>query len=271
MPELPEVETTCRGIAPHMLEQTISRIIVRNRQLRWPIPTMLGKKLQGEKIASIYRRGKYILLQVSHGTTLFHLGMSGSLRLVDENEAAEKHDHFDLVLTNGLCLRLRDPRRFGSILWAGKEPLQHKLLKSLGPEPLEEDFTASYLHAKSRQRKQCVKTFIMDSHIVVGVGNIYASESLFRCGIHPSRAAGRVSKLRYESLVKMIKQVLNEAIQKGGTTLRDFVNGSGEPGYFAQKLNVYGREGEACRVCKKPIRQITLAQRSTFYCLVCQH
>jgi formamidopyrimidine-DNA glycosylase len=271
MPELPEVETTCRGIAPHMLEKTISHIVVRNRQLRWPIPPILGKKLQDEKIEHIYRRGKYILLQVSRGTTLFHLGMSGSLRLLDSNETAEKHDHFDLVLTNGLCLRLRDPRRFGSILWAGKEPLQHKLLKSLGPEPLEEDFSGDYIYAKSRQRTQCVKTFIMDSHLVVGVGNIYASESLFRCGIHPARAAGRVSKQRYNSLVAIIKQVLDEAINKGGTTLRDFVNGSGEPGYFAQKLNVYGRADEACRVCKTPIRQITLAQRSTFYCPACQH
>ncbi|MFT5350244.1 MAG: formamidopyrimidine-DNA glycosylase [Planctomycetota bacterium] len=270
MPELPEVETTRLGIEPHVLGQTISKVIVRNRQLRWPVPATLNSRLQGEKIEKVDRRGKYILLQVAQGTTLIHLGMSGSLRIVEASVAPEKHDHVDLVLTNGKSLRMRDPRRFGSVLWAGKEPFQHKLLKELGPEPLEENFTGDYLYALSRRRSQAIKTFIMDSHKVVGVGNIYASESLFRCGIHPLRAAGKISKQRYEKLVVAIKQVLNDAIYNGGTTLRDFVNEAGEPGYFAQKLNVYGRNNEPCYLCKNPVRQIVLSQRSTFYCPHCQ-
>jgi formamidopyrimidine-DNA glycosylase len=271
MPELPEVETTCRGIEPHVLSQTIVKVIVRNRQLRWPVPSTLERKLKGEKIENVGRRGKYILLQVRLGTTLIHLGMSGSLRIVDADVAPEKHDHVDLLLSNGKCLRLRDPRRFGSVLWAGKNPERHKLLKSLGPEPFDENFSGKYLYTLSRKRTQAVKTFIMDSHLVVGVGNIYASESLFRCGIHPKRAAGKISMQRYELLVSAIKLVLEEAIHKGGTTLRDFVNEQGAPGYFAQQLNVYGRTSQLCHSCKAPIRQITLAQRSTFYCPKCQH
>lgn len=270
MPELPEVETARRGIEPHLLNETVAQVIVRNRQLRWPVPASLNKKLSGKQIQKVDRRGKYILLQVEQGTTLIHLGMSGSLRIVDASSAPEKHDHVDIVLTSGLCLRLRDPRRFGSVLWAGKEPLKHKLLKSLGPEPLSEGFTADYLFEKSRQRNQAIKTLIMDSHLVVGVGNIYASESLFRCGVHPKRAAGRIALQRYACLVAAIKQVLNEAIRCGGTTLKDFVNSEGSPGYFAQKLNVYGRKNEPCHTCNKPIRLITLGQRSTFYCPVCQ-
>jgi len=270
MPELPEVETTCRGIQNHILGETISSVIVRNRQLRWPVSACLKTKLQGEMIQKVHRRGKYILLQVERGTTLIHLGMSGSLSIVGASLPAGKHDHIDFVLTTGKCLRLRDPRRFGSVLWAGKTPMQHKLLKYLGPEPLSKDFAGAYLYAKSRQRRQAIKTFIMDSRLVVGVGNIYASESLYRCGIHPGRAAGKIAMRRYENLTTSIKQVLNEAIASGGTTLRDFVSGDGKPGYFARQLLVYGRAGTPCHVCNNPIRHISLGQRSTYYCPSCQ-
>ncbi len=270
MPELPEVETTRRGIEAHMLDKTVTRVIVRNRQLRWPVTSGLDKKLRGKKIEKIGRRGKYILLQVEQGTTLIHLGMSGSLVIVDAGTPAEKHDHVDFVLTNGNCLRLRDPRRFGSVLWAGKHPEQHKLLKTLGPEPLDDDFNGACLYAKSRNRRQAIKAFIMNSHMVVGVGNIYASESLFRSGIHPGRAAGNIAMCRYEKLVESIKQVLSEAISSGGTTLRDFVDGEGKPGYFARELLVYGRTGKPCCLCNTPIRQITSGQRSTYYCPGCQ-
>ncbi|MBT7952742.1 MAG: bifunctional DNA-formamidopyrimidine glycosylase/DNA-(apurinic or apyrimidinic site) lyase [Gammaproteobacteria bacterium] len=271
MPELPEVETTRRGIEPHLLDETVVRVIVRDHRLRWPVPKTLNKKLQGQKIEKINRRGKYILLQVEEGTTLIHLGMSGSLRIIDAHTPAEKHDHIDIVVSSGKCLRMRDPRRFGSVLWAGKEPLKHKLLQKLGPEPLSDEFTSDYIYTKSRQRNQAIKTFIMDSHLVVGVGNIYASEALFRCGIHPKRAAGKVSMHRYKNLVDSIREVLSEAIDNGGTTLRDFVSSEGTPGYFAQKLNVYGRKNEPCHSCNTAIRQITLGQRSTFYCPDCQH
>ncbi len=270
MPELPEVETTCRGIEPHLLDETVVKVTVRNRRLRWPVPINLNKKLEGSKIEKVKRRGKYILLQTEQGTTLIHLGMSGSLRIVNASIPAEKHDHVDFMIANGKCLRLRDPRRFGSVLWAGKKPLQHKLLKTLGPEPLDEEFNAEYIFTKSRQRSQAIKTFIMDSHLVVGVGNIYASESLYRCGINPKRAAGKTALPRYEKLVVAIKNVLGDAISSGGTTLKDFVDSEGSPGYFSQHLNVYGRKNEPCYTCKNPIRQITLGQRSTFYCPVCQ-
>jgi formamidopyrimidine-DNA glycosylase len=271
MPELPEVETTCRGIEPHLLGKTVVKVIVRNAQLRWPVPTKLEEKIKGGTIEKVVRRGKYILIQVEQGTTLIHLGMSGSLRLIDKDTVAEKHDHVDIIVSGDLCLRLRDPRRFGSVLWAGKLPLQHKLLNKLGPEPLTDEFNSEYIYQKSRRRSQAIKTFIMDSHLVVGVGNIYASESLFRCGIHPRRAAGNISKKRYDLLVKSIKNVLDEAIVSGGTTLRDFVSSEGKPGYFAQKLNVYGRNNQACYVCESNIKQFTQGQRSTFYCPNCQH
>ncbi len=270
MPELPEVETTRRGIEPHCLGQLIDKVTVRNRNLRWPVPANLDEKLRQAKIVSVQRRAKYIILQTSQGSVLIHLGMSGSLRVVDSALLPEKHDHLDLVLSSGKCLRLRDPRRFGSVLWAGKQPLRHKLLKELGPEPLSEEFNGDYLHSRCLKRQQAIKTFIMDSHIVVGVGNIYASESLFRSGIHPQRAAGRIARHRCDKLASIIKQVLGEAIEKGGTTLRDFVNSEGSPGYFAQRLTVYDRAGEQCYVCGNSIRQITLGQRSTYYCSNCQ-
>ena len=243
---------------------------MRNPNLRWPIPANLSRQLTNMEIKTVERRGKYILLQTTRGYVLLHLGMSGSLRVVSSDVAPGKHDHIDIVLDNGSCLRLRDPRRFGCVLWAGKKPLEHKLLKDLGPEPLSGEFSGEYLYQRCRGRQQSIKTFIMDSHTVVGVGNIYASESLFRSGIHPKRAATRLSLSRCSRLAEIIKQVLAEAIEQGGTTLRDFVDSDGSPGYFSQQLTVYDRAGEACRVCNKAIRKITQGQRSTFYCPACQ-
>ena len=270
MPELPEVETTRRGISPHITGKQIAKVKVRNPALRWPVPSSLSSKLRDTKIESVKRRGKYLLLNCSEGTVLVHLGMSGSLRIVDAGQTPEKHDHVDIVLHNGKCLRFRDPRRFGCILWAGRSPLEHKLLRALGPEPLEDGFDTDSLYLPSRGRTQSIKLFIMDSHNVVGVGNIYASEALYLSGINPRRAAGRVSRQRFQLLVSAIKLVLSNAIERGGTTLRDFVNSEGAPGYFAQELNVYGREGLQCFSCDGQIRQIVQGQRSTFYCTHCQ-
>ncbi len=270
MPELPEVETTCRGIAPHIKGKKVSDVIVRHHQLRWPIPRGLKKGLLGHKINSVSRRAKYLLLGFDHGTLILHLGMSGSLRIIPANSPAEKHDHLDIAFDHGKTLRLTDPRRFGAVLWTKEPPEEHALLAHLGPEPLSEAFTSDYLYQQSRKRKSSIKQFIMDGKIVVGVGNIYASESLFLAGISPKRIANKVSKARYEKLTAAIKQVLAAAIEQGGTTLRDFVGGDGKPGYFAQQLNVYGREGEPCRACGKEIKQIVQGQRSTFYCPHCQ-
>jgi formamidopyrimidine-DNA glycosylase len=269
MPELPEVETTRRGIAPHIEGKTITGVVCRTRKLRWPIPSSLKKHLLGQTIDSVKRRGKYLLINTENGTLLIHLGMSGSLHCVPCNSELRKHDHFDLVIDDSLCLRLHDPRRFGAVLWSN-QPYQHPLLKSLGPEPLADDFTSEYLHDKSRGRKQSIKQFIMDSKVVVGVGNIYASESLFRAGISPARAAGNVSKPRYERLVAAIKAVLAEAITQGGTTLKDFSQSDGKPGYFKQKLMVYGRDGEPCLQCGSTIKKIVQGQRATYYCPQCQ-
>jgi len=270
MPELPEVETTCRGIAPHIENNTISRIIVRNRNLRWPIPTGLNTKLKNKKILSVTRRAKYLLVKTEVGTLIIHLGMSGSLRILPTTETVEKHDHFEIQFKDGICLRLRDPRRFGSVLWTKDDPLKHKLLINLGPEPLDKEFNADLLFEKSRKRKTTIKQFIMDAKIVVGVGNIYASEALFLSNIHPKRLAGKLSKAQSLILTKAIKKILRQAIKQGGTTLKDFTSSDGKPGYFSQKLKVYNRAGESCLTCKKPIKQITLGQRSTFYCSSCQ-
>ena len=270
MPELPEVETTCRGIAPHILDQTVTEVVIRQKQLRWPVTPGIRKNLIGQKILGVTRRGKYILLQSPTGTAIIHLGMSGSLRIVDANAIVRKHDHVDFIFENEKILRLHDPRRFGAVLWTKDDPLQHELLSELGPEPLTEDFSAEYLHALSRRRKTSIKTFIMNSHVVVGVGNIYASEALFLAGIHPSRRADKISLPRYQLLVKAIKKVLAASIKQGGTTLRDFVNENGQPGYFQQTLNVYGRAGEPCRQCGNSISQTRQLQRSTFYCSHCQ-
>lgn len=270
MPELPEVETTLRGIAPFVTGFSITRLIVRDRRLRWPVPDGLEMLVAGCEVKQLYRRSKYLICGAGNGWLILHLGMSGSLRICDPDEPASVHDHVDLVMSNGRCVRFRDPRRFGCLLWTDQPPDQHPLLRDLGPEPLQRGFTGAYLHSRSRGRKSPVKNFIMDAHVVVGVGNIYASEALFHAGIHPRRAAGRISRRRYELLVSAIKQTLRRSIKLGGTTLRDFVNSDGSPGYFEQTLAVYGREGKACRSCGGSIRRITLGQRSSFYCITCQ-
>lgn len=270
MPELPEVETTRSGIAPHIENNIIAKVIVRNRSLRWPIPNGLNKKLENQEILSVIRRAKYLLLKTKVGTLIIHLGMSGSLRILSTSEPVQKHDHFELQFKDGVCLRLRDPRRFGCVLWTKDDPLKHKLLTNLGPEPLDNEFSAELLFEKSRKRKTTIKQFIMDAKIVVGVGNIYASEALFLAGIHPKRLAGKITKQNAKDLTAAIKKILKQAIKQGGTTLKDFKSSDGKPGYFQQKLKVYDRKDEACVSCKKPIKQITLGQRSTFYCSNCQ-
>ena len=270
MPELPEVETTRRGIEPHIENNKVSKVILRRKTLRWPITPALSKDLPGETIKSVSRRGKYLLLATKKGCVLIHLGMSGSLRIVDTNRAAAKHDHVDIVFTNRKVLRYTDPRRFGCILWDTESIESHPLLASLGPEPLSKEFHTNYLFQKSRTRHVAVKTFIMDSKVVVGVGNIYANESLFLAGINPKRNAGKISKPRYDKLVECIQQVLQQAIDVGGTTLKDFTGSDGEPGYFAQSLHVYGRKGEPCYVCEGTLQEIRQGQRSTVYCSQCQ-
>jgi formamidopyrimidine-DNA glycosylase len=270
MPELPEVETTRRGIEPHVLGQTVAGVIVRQRQLRWPVPEDLEERLKDKEILTLQRRGKYLLFIVDSGALLVHLGMSGSLRITAVDEPLKKHDHIDLLLAQGASLRFHDPRRFGCLLWAEGNPPAHPLLDSLGPEPFDPQFSGEYLHEAGQGRIAAVKTFIMDSHLVVGVGNIYANESLFRAGIDPRRAAGEVGLERFRRLAKAIVEVLGEAIAQGGTTLRDFVNASGKPGYFQQTLTVYGRGGEPCVLCGSPIRCVRLGQRSTFFCPRCQ-
>jgi formamidopyrimidine-DNA glycosylase len=270
MPELPEVETTRRGIEPHIINQTIKNIAVRQRSLRWPIPIQLEQKARNQKIESVERRGKYLLLRLKNGTIIIHLGMSGSLRICTANIAAEKHDHVDFVFGNNKILRLRDPRKFGAVLWTASMPEKHKLLSPLGPEPLESSFSGKYLFEHSRKRTASIKSLIMNSHIVVGVGNIYACESLYIAGINPKRKSGSLSLARCEKLVSAIKQVLTESITQGGTTLRDFTRENGEPGYFAQKLFVYGRADEPCAKCGSPVKKITQQQRSTYYCTRCQ-
>ncbi len=270
MPELPEVETTKRGIAPYVVGETVSEIIIRERHLRWPIPVALKRSLKNQLIRKLRRRAKYLLFYTDKGCMILHLGMSGNLRVLDSTIVPEKHDHVDIVFESGHLLRFRDPRKFGSILWTKDDPLDHKLINHLGPEPLSDELNVNYLYIKSRKRTQAVKTFIMDSRIVVGVGNIYASEALFRAGIKPTLQAGKISKVRYGKLITEIKNVLTEAIEKGGTTLRDFYNGDGKPGYFSQELNVYNRENEPCKKCEGNIKMIRLGQRSTFYCSQCQ-
>jgi formamidopyrimidine-DNA glycosylase len=269
MPELPEVETTLRGIESHLLNQRIAHVRVREPRLRWPVPAAV-KKAEGQQFVSLSRRGKYLLLNLEQGGLIIHLGMSGSLRILEEALAPEKHDHIDVELENGVCLRFNDPRRFGAFLWVDGALESHELLRDLGPEPLSADFTAEYLFKSSRGRRVAIKNFIMNGHIVVGVGNIYASEALFMAGIHPQRAAGRVSRQRYEGLVTAIVDVLGRAIKQGGTTLRDFVNSDGAPGYFAQELLVYDRAGSDCFQCGTAIRQKVIGQRSSYYCSGCQ-
>ena len=270
MPELPEVETTRRGIAPHIEGQNITQVIVRQPKLRWPVPETLAQTLPGLSIQSVSRRAKYLLFSTASGTVLLHLGMSGNLRIMSANQAAGKHDHIDFVFANGTILRFNDPRRFGAVLWTTEPPSEHQLLKDLGPEPLLADFNGELLYSLSRNRKTAVKLFIMDSHIVVGVGNIYANEALFMAGIRPTRQAGKISLARYQKLAECIRVVLQQAIQQGGTTLRDFVNEAGKPGYFQQQLRVYGRAGLACVGCNQLLTEIRIANRSTVFCGHCQ-
>ena len=270
MPELPEVETTRRGIEPHVTNKTVTAIKVRTKKLRWPIPRNLSRLLVGQEIQSITRRAKYFLFNVPTGTLIIHLGMSGSLRITDVSHHAEKHDHVEFHFDNKL-LRFRDPRKFGAVLWTKEDPYAHKLLASLGPEPLDKKaFTTEYLYALSRKRQVSVKEFIMNAKVVVGVGNIYATEALFESGIHPLRAAGKVSKQRYAALVDDIQTVLSNAIKLGGTTLKDFTREDGKPGYFKNELKIYGRSGEACMVCNNTIKTIRIGQRSSAYCSKCQ-
>lgn len=273
MPELPEVETTRRGLLP-LLGKVVKSVTIRHPTLRWPIPAHLPQTLPAMTLNSLERRAKYLLCDFSGadgaGTLLLHLGMSGRIQLLDDAYPAEKHDHFDVAFTDGQVLRLRDPRRFGAVLWLDGHPANHPLLASLGPEPLEDGFNAKYLQKTLANKSLAIKNAIMDGHVVVGVGNIYASESLFRSGIHPETPANSLSLKRCEKLVAEIKLTLNEALNAGGSSLRDFFGTNGLPGYFQQSYFVYGRTDEPCRVCGKAIKTMRLGQRSTFYCAHCQ-
>jgi formamidopyrimidine-DNA glycosylase len=269
MPELPEVEVSRLGITPHLENQVIKEIIVRKRQLRWPIPETIHQA-EGLVITSIRRRAKYLLLDTSKGSIILHLGMSGKLCVVDCNTEVKKHDHLDIVMQNGVCLRFNDARRFGSCLWQGRNEPTLSLLAALGPEPLTDDFDGNRLYELSRSKSVAVKKFIMDNKVVVGVGNIYANESLFIAGIDPRNPANTVTKKRYLQLASIIKKVLASAIEQGGTTLKDFAQADGQPGYFAQQLLVYGRAGENCDACLSTIKSVTIGQRNTFYCETCQ-
>lgn len=270
MPELPEVETTLRGLAPHLTGQIVTEVCIRNAQLRWPVPHNLPKLLRGQTVRELQRRAKYLLMRFDHGTLILHLGMSGSLRVLNSHVPPDKHDHFDLVMENGTIMRLRDPRRFGAVLWHRGEPGGHPLLARLGPEPLQGGFDADYLYRATRKRSAAIKLVIMDNQVVVGVGNIYANEALFRAGIKPQLAAGRLSHARCKKLVSEIRATLGEAIKAGGSSLRDYVDSDGKQGYFQQHYWVYGRANEACRQCGSAIKQIRQGQRSSFYCPVCQ-
>ncbi len=283
MPELPEVETTRRGLLP-LVGNTVKSVTIRHRMLRWPIPQQLIDSLPNQKLLTLKRRAKYILCEFSTetlsdkiisnqnagGVLLLHLGMSGRICLLDANYPPEKHDHFDIEFHDGQVLRLRDPRRFGAVLWIDNKNNDHVLLNSLGPEPLEDDFNAKYLHKTLTTKSLAIKNAIMDGHVVVGVGNIYASESLFRASIHPETPAKKLSLAKCDRLVKEIKSTLNDALEAGGSSLRDFFGTDGNPGYFQQAYFVYSRTGEPCKVCSNPIKCIRLGQRSTFYCEQCQ-
>ena len=271
MPELPEVETTRRGIAPYLEGAVIEGLTVRNRQLRWPVPPDLESRLPGERIAAVKRRGKYLLLETDAGGLLVHLGMSGSLRILDRDHDPGPHDHFDLVTAAGRILRFRDPRRFGCLLWQGGDVSAHPLLQRLGVEPLSRAFDGDVLWRQGRGRRTAIKNIVMNSQVVVGVGNIYASEALHEAGIHPGRRGDRISRSRYATLAKAIRTILHEAIDRGGTTLRDFTRADGNPGYFSQRLKVYDRQGQPCYRCRRPVRRAITGQRATYYCPGCQH
>ena len=269
MPELPEVETTRRGIAPYCEGETITRVTVRNGSLRWPVPADLAERLEGQRIENVDRRAKYLFLNTMQGTVIVHLGMSGSLRIITDNTPPLTHDHIDLALQSGVILRFNDPRRFGCWLWADSAE-EHPLISHLGPEPLAPEFNGAHLFRLSRGKNTPVKSFIMDNQVVVGAGNIYANEALFKSDIHPRRKAGRISLDRYHRLAEAIRETLSAAILMGGTTLRDFVNSDGKPGYFAQSLLVYGRGGQPCKECGAPLKEIRMNNRSTVYCPRCQ-
>ncbi|MEW5755662.1 MAG: bifunctional DNA-formamidopyrimidine glycosylase/DNA-(apurinic or apyrimidinic site) lyase [Pseudomonadota bacterium] len=271
MPELPEVETARRGIAPHLEGQRIAKVILRHTRLRWPIPPQLKRHLTGNTIRRVGRRAKYLLLETDTGTVILHLGMSGSLRALPADTPARKHDHVDLVLENGLCLRLNDPRRFGALLWHEGAIADHPLLARLGPEPLDRSTNGAYLFAQAQGRKTAVKPFLMDNRIMVGVGNIYANEALFMAGLSPRRPAAALTREECDRLCKAIKLILRNAIKQGGTTLRDFVRADGNPGYFTLQLKVYGQGGAPCPRCGAAIKQIRQGQRSSFFCPRCQH
>ena len=270
MPELPEVETTKRGIAPHIVGRTIEKVIVRERQLRWLIPPDFERNLVGATIENVQRRAKYLLIKTQNNTLIAHLGMSGYLRIVNNDTPIDKHDHVDFIFDENTILRFNDQRRFGSLLLANSDVMKHPLLRDLGVEPLSDNFTAQQLFQLSRRRRVPVKTFLMNGKIVVGVGNIYANEALFMAKILPTRHAGDLSLIDCEKLVSCIREVLARAIENGGTTLRDFVNADGKSGYFQQQLHVYGRDKLPCTHCSQPLQEIRLANRSTVFCSQCQ-
>jgi formamidopyrimidine-DNA glycosylase len=270
MPELPEVETTRRGVAPAVVGRQIREVIVREPRLRWRVPPELPRAAAGQRVLAVRRRAKYLLFDLERGALILHLGMSGSLRVASAEAPTRLHDHVDIVLDSGMQLRFNDPRRFGSLLWTQEDPLAHPLLAALAPEPLSAAFNGEYLARVARGRSAPIKQLVMNSRIVVGVGNIYASEALFRAGIRPRRAAGRLKRVELDALARQIKAVLKDAIRAGGTTLRDYINAQGAPGYFRQKLYVYERAGEACRRCATPIRSLVQGQRSTYFCPTCQ-
>lgn len=270
MPELPEVETVRLGITPHIIQQRIKKIILRNPHLRWPVAPEIAEALNNATIIEINRRGKYLTIQTQQGTLILHLGMSGSVRILSTKIPPEKHDHIDIVFTHGRLLRFNDPRRFGAVLLTKEDPLQHPLLVKLGPEPLSLDFTAAYLWKRSRKRQVAIKTFIMNSEVVAGIGNIYATEALFAAGIHPTKPVRLIQLSAYEKLVSVIQTLLHKAIQEGGTTLKNFVDSHGKPGYFKFHLKVYGRAGSSCLQCTASLEELRLGQRSTVYCPSCQ-
>ena len=270
MPELPEVEITRRGLEPRLTGRRIAKLAIRNPGLRWQVAENLPGLVSGQTIHKVSRRGKYLLIGCGSGTLIVHLGMSGSLRFLNKPVSAQKHDHFDLLLDNGKLLRLRDPRRFGSVHWTSSDPLAHPLLRKLGPEPLTRAFNPDWLYRQTRRRSVAIKQVLMDSHVVAGIGNIYANEALFRARIHPKRAALRISRDRYQKLVKAVRKTLRQAISAGGSSLRDFVDCDGNLGDFQLHCQVYGRGGKPCEACGTRIRQLKQGQRSSFYCPRCQ-
>jgi formamidopyrimidine-DNA glycosylase len=270
MPELPEVETTLKGIKPHIKDRIINKFVTRQKQLRWPIPDDMHTNLAGNSITSIKRRGKYLIFQVKTGAFIIHLGMSGRLRVLHEYTKPEKHDHVDIEFSENITLRYTDPRRFGSILWAGEDPYLHPLISKLGIEPFDEQFNGNYLIKRAKGRRIPIKSFIMENKTVVGVGNIYATEVLFMTNIHPETPAKLVSIQQMNLLAEKIKMILKAAIEQGGTTLKDFLGSDGKPGYFVQKLQVYGRSGLECYKCSTTLKSLKIGQRTTCFCPSCQ-